>query len=123
MCIRDRLEGDVVVLDPRRRPSRERDGADLPESRSWDMWPAGRARVPEGHVWVEGDNWRKSNDSNWYGPMSRSLITGRAVAVVGPWERFWERPWEGFKSRTRVMPGEGVKRRLDDDLALIEVAG
>jgi len=112
------LEGDTVLLDPRRRPRRERDGADLPESRSWDQWPGRRATVPEGHVWVEGDNWRNSSDSNYYGPISKSLILGKAVAVVLPWKSFGEKPWEGFQGRTRVVPAFGKKKKVDD-LALI----
>lgn len=55
--------------------------------------------VPFNHVWVEGDadNPRQSLDSNTYGPISMSLITGRVVAVLYPrmrllkwWE--WDRP-------------------------------
>jgi len=115
------LEGDVVVLDPRRRPKRARDGVDVPESRSWDAWE-GRARVPKGHVWVEGDNWRKSSDSNWYGPIAKNLITGKAVAVVLPFSKIGGRPWEGVKSRTRVVPGK-IREIRDVDEELLETAG
>ncbi|KAL4921985.1 peptidase S24/S26A/S26B/S26C, partial [Aspergillus aurantiobrunneus] len=40
--------------------------------------------VPFNHVWVEGDaaDPRKSLDSNTYGPVSVSLISGRVIAVV-----------------------------------------
>ncbi|KAF2222780.1 peptidase S24/S26A/S26B/S26C [Elsinoe ampelina] len=65
----------------------------------------GAVRVPPGHVWVEGDNWRESGDSNFYGPISRGLITGKAICVLWPWERCGERPWEWptkDKSGTRV---------------------
>ncbi|GAM85223.1 hypothetical protein ANO11243_032270 [Dothideomycetidae sp. 11243] len=88
------LEGDRVTLDERRRP-----GAEF----------GARVVVPPGHVWVEGDNWRSSGDSNLYGPVSRSLITGRAVCVVWPLSRWWQRPWEEKWStrelKTRVEPG------------------
>ncbi|KAL4878618.1 peptidase S24/S26A/S26B/S26C [Aspergillus karnatakaensis] len=42
--------------------------------------------VPFNHVWVEGDaqDPKKSLDSNTYGPVSISLIAGRAIAVVSP---------------------------------------
>lgn len=42
--------------------------------------------VPFNHVWLEGDadDPRKSLDSNSYGPVSVSLITGRAIAVLRP---------------------------------------
>jgi mitochondrial inner membrane protease subunit 2 len=100
-------DGDRVLLDPRRRPQRERDGADLPESRAWDMMKRQGEVVPPGHVWVEGDYWRKTWDSNAYGPISKSLLLGKAVAVVTP-SRWWTKPWEGFRSRTKVVPGRLV---------------
>jgi len=51
--------------------------------------------VPFNHVWLEGDadDPRKSLDSNTYGPVSISLITGRVVAVLWPRMRllkWWE---------------------------------
>lgn len=105
------LEGDTVLLDRRRRPSRSGQAAsgvnaepgDCVEGRNWDIWKR-RVVIPRGHVWVEGDNWEKSHDSNWYGPISRNLITGKAVAVVKPWSRWGMKPWEGFRSRTKVIP-------------------
>ena len=97
------LEGDVVVLDGRRRPS-VREGPEPAAVGAWDAW-GGMVKVPEGHVWVEGDSVTESFDSNWYGPVSKSLVTGRAVAVVWPPSRFWTEPWTGFKSRTKVLEG------------------
>lgn len=53
--------------------------------------------VPFNHVWLEGDaeDARKSLDSNTYGPVSVSLITGRVFAVLGPRARWlnWS-DWE-----------------------------
>jgi inner membrane protease subunit 2 len=42
--------------------------------------------VPWNHVWLEGDaeDPRKTLDSNTYGPVSLSLVTGRVFAVLGP---------------------------------------
>lgn len=78
------LPGDTVVLDPRRRPARRRDGGNVPggASEGWDSWEGGKVEIPAGHLWVEGDNWRESRDSNWYGPVSRGLVTGRAMGVL-----------------------------------------
>lgn len=67
--------------------------------------------VPYGYVWVEGDNWRKSLDSNDFGPLQKSMIVGRAGFVLGSssngswlpnFTRFGTQPTEEFKSRTRV---------------------
>lgn len=118
------LGGDTVVLDPRRRPGVDADGEPKASERTamkgWDAM-APRVRVPYGHVWVEGDNWRASSDSNYFGPVSRSLIVGRAVGVVWPvgrWGRSLEEDVKGGEvdgkgrevwGRTKVIVGrEGV---------------
>ncbi|KAI6840764.1 hypothetical protein KC332_g6272 [Hortaea werneckii] len=106
-------EGDTVILDPRRRPKDEASGRDLPESTGWDMYMR-RVEIPPGHVWVEGDNWRKTRDSNWYGPISKSLIQGKASAVVWPWDRSGSKPWESFKSKTKVIQGQPREERENE---------
>jgi len=45
----------------------------------------GKVVVPYGHVWVEGDNERKSWDSRDIGPISKGLIVGKAVGVWRGW--------------------------------------
>lgn len=129
------LGGDEVMLDKRRRPGHDQDGevvgVEATAARNWDAMAAstitgpglaganarpGTFKVPFGHVWVEGDNWRKSQDSNHYGPISKSLIVGKAMHVVWPSDRAWTRPWEEkFKSRTRVVKGrEQVPLAFED---------
>jgi len=108
------LGGDTVVLDRRRRPGTDEDGEPKVTERTamkgWDAM-APRVKVPYGHVWLEGDNWRESFDSNFIGPVSRSLIVGRAMGVVWPPER-WGRPWEAegkekeVWGKTRVIKGK-----------------
>ncbi|KAK3057201.1 hypothetical protein LTR09_002240 [Extremus antarcticus] len=102
------LEGDVILLDKRRKPQNA-EGPEMHETRAWDAWK-GKAVVPPGHVWVEGDNVRHTIDSNYYGPVSMALIEGRAVAVVSP-SKFWTKPWEGYQSRTKVIQHQG---KLED---------
>ncbi|KAF2650792.1 LexA/Signal peptidase [Lophiostoma macrostomum CBS 122681] len=69
---------------------------------------AGTVVVPHGHIWVEGDNWRKSYDSNDFGPISKALIDGRAVRV---WRDGW---WRGLEDRReerdKVHAGRVVKQ-------------
>lgn len=62
------LPGDVVCVDPtgEKAPSTE------------------HVKIPEGHVWISGDNAGWSRDSRDYGPVSISLIQGRLVARVWP---------------------------------------
>ncbi|KAK0643551.1 peptidase S24/S26A/S26B/S26C [Cercophora newfieldiana] len=70
------LEGDVIHARP--------------------PYPHEYVHVPEGHIWVEGDG-EKSKDSNYYGPISVRLITGRITHILSPLNRagrvkWWEHP-------------------------------
>ncbi|RDW64215.1 LexA peptidase [Coleophoma crateriformis] len=68
-------------------------------------YPYPTAIVPSGHVWVEGDNRDReaSKDSNYYGPISMSLITGKVTHVLYPWSSFGSVKWWEFKGKTRVI--------------------
>lgn len=117
------LGGDTVLLDPRRRPRDAENGRVNEAARRWDVW-RGRVVVPEGHVWVEGDNWRSTRDSNDYGPISKSLVQGKAWVLWAPWGQFGTRPWEGYDIRTRVIKGEEiVRKRTDEGVATWEPHG
>ncbi|KAL1621242.1 hypothetical protein SLS54_005738 [Diplodia seriata] len=50
-------------------------------------YPFKKVLVPYNHVWVEGDNWRDTVDSNDFGPIPMGLITGRAEYRVWPLNR------------------------------------
>ena len=39
--------------------------------------------VPKGHCWVEGDNYRVSEDSIKYGPISTGLILAKITHILG----------------------------------------
>ena len=113
--------GDVVVFYAPHRPERlvvkrviglAGDQVTPDTRRAGSLTDSGR--VPEGHVWVEGDNWRDSGDSNIYGPVSRSLITGRALWVVWPWSKCGEKPWADWKGEKRVSI-----RKADADLEVV----
>jgi len=39
-------------------------------------------QVPQGHVWLQGDNILNSTDSRHYGPVPYALLKGRAFCKV-----------------------------------------
>lgn len=45
---------------------------------------SGMVVVPDGHIWLEGDNPWNSSDSRNYGPVPASLIVGRVLLRVWP---------------------------------------
>lgn len=72
-------------LDWRRRPLNGK------KAEQWDLMGSmhersltskRRVKVPYGHVWVEGDNWEQSHDSNYYGPVSRVVKDGAAETLL-----------------------------------------
>lgn len=44
--------------------------------------------VPEGYLWVMGDNRTNSQDSRYFGSVPESSVTGHAVLVYWPFENF-----------------------------------
>ena len=67
-------------------------------------YPFAKEIVPTGYVWVEGDNpdERKTNDSNDYGPVSKSLIVGQLRAIVWPWHSAGRIDWRDYKGSAKV---------------------
>ena len=62
------LPGDVVCVDP----------TDLRKNGMVNEY----VKVPEGHVWIAGDNAAASRDSRDYGPVPIALVHSRVVAKV-----------------------------------------
>uniref|UniRef100_A0A8D9ESN1 Mitochondrial inner membrane protease subunit 2 n=1 Tax=Cacopsylla melanoneura TaxID=428564 RepID=A0A8D9ESN1_9HEMI len=55
-------------------------------------------KVPQGHIWVEGDHIGHSMDSNMFGPVSLGLVTAKASSIVWPPSR-----WQYLKSEVPVQ--------------------
>lgn len=121
------VEGDTVyphrgyACDPAVVNSRRVEGWDGLGTREWALGgdgevEVGKIVVPRGHVWVEGDNWRRSYDSCDFGPVSLGLVDGRARWVWRDWLRLQpvgdERERRG--ARSKVIKGTGrVQSALD----------
>ncbi|KAK0461912.1 LexA/Signal peptidase, partial [Desarmillaria tabescens] len=50
-------------------------------------YPVPQVRIPEGHVWVEGDDPYHSDDSNTLGPVPAALIEAKLLFLVWPFSR------------------------------------
>ncbi|KAI9792034.1 MAG: hypothetical protein M1835_008088 [Candelina submexicana] len=70
-----------------------------------EPYPHTIARVPVGHVWVEGEDPdpRHNADSHTYGPISMGLITGKITHILWPIERIGRIGRAGRHKRTKVV--------------------
>lgn len=73
----------------------------------------GKIVVPPRHIWVEGDNWRKSYDSNDLGPISMGLLDGIALRV---WRDGW---FEPIQDKRKEFKSRVVKAEVEDTPALV----
>jgi len=48
--------------------------------------------VPDGHVWLEGDNPKNSRDSRSYGPVPLGLVDGKVIFKLWPPKNFGSLP-------------------------------
>ena len=74
------MPGDYVVHDPALSPTVG--GAPMPgkDQDEEEREEPTMVQVPEGHVWVAGDNLSWSRDSRFYGPLPMALIRGKIIA-------------------------------------------
>ena len=89
------LEGDTVVTKP--------------------PYPRYEQKVPQGHVWLEGehpDGNRSSNDSNTYGPVPVSCLVGKVRGILWPWSKAGWIRWQDWRGSDRVREGE-VEERIE----------
>ena len=91
------MPGDYVLRDPGLSPTVG--GAPVPGFGDADTPGTMReepvmVQVPEGHVWVSGDNLRYSRDSRTYGAVPMALIQGKTVYIGDGKKRF---AWTSFR--------------------------
>ena len=80
------------------------------EQEQFDAWEEPEMiQVPEGHIWVEGDNLAWSRDSRFYGAVPMALVKGRSWGYI-----------DGFFSGfTSLKPGRGLRRVEDDEITAV----
>ena len=75
------------LSEPWLPPSTQKSTTALPGDAHPQFNMPGPVKIPAGEYYVMGDNRTNSEDSRFFGPIPRSLIVGRAVAVVWPVSR------------------------------------
>ncbi len=76
------IRNDVAIVNGVREPDY---GQQLDAPRYADSFPA--VRVPDGHLYIMGDNRPLSEDSRYIGTVPVSGVMGRVVAVFAPIQR------------------------------------
>jgi signal peptidase I len=85
------VEGDVVEL---RNNVLYRNGERVQEEYKTLKGPPpikkdfGPVRIPEGHVFMMGDNRNDSQDSRYWGPLDTRLVKGKAMVLYWSWDRY-----------------------------------
>eukprot|EP01027_Heterolobosea_sp_BB2_P017447 GEZU01024705.1.p1 GENE.GEZU01024705.1~~GEZU01024705.1.p1 ORF type:complete len:158 (-),score=21.78 GEZU01024705.1:58-531(-) len=69
--------------------------------------------VPQGHMWVEGDNPAVSKDSNLFGPVPIGLVQGKVTRVLWPPRHFG--PIEPKYDASRVRPASSTTTTTTDE--------
>jgi signal peptidase I len=70
------------------------------------------SKVPEGHVWLEGDNPSNSTDSRYYGPVPAALINGRVVCKIWPWsEAGWMEGVTSIAAKKKAVEDEAKAKK------------
>jgi mitochondrial inner membrane protease subunit 1 len=98
------MPGDYVVRDPDASPTIG--GAPLPGVKGHYTDLARKEpmmiQVPEGHVWVAGDNLSHSRDSRFHGAVPMALIQGKMIYNGTTWTN-----WTSFR-KSQLQPALGT---------------
>lgn len=105
------LPGDTIIRVRKRLEVNKM----LARKFGYDVMPK-KVVVPPGHIWVEGDSWRDTHDSNDFGPVSINLVTGRASQIIWPRSRWGPIPQlpSEHSGKTRIIKGKGFDAKAEE---------
>ncbi|AET40341.1 endopeptidase catalytic subunit IMP1 Ecym_5605 [Eremothecium cymbalariae DBVPG len=85
------MPGDIILVDPSMgsKQNNQVDELDSDAVQQMEEHFNSYLKVPEGHVWVTGDNLSHSLDSRSYNSLPMGLIKGKIVAANDFNEPFW----------------------------------
>lgn len=112
------MPGDYVVRDPPLSPTVG--GALIPGKPGQDTRTTCEEpmmiQVPEGHVWLAGDNLPYSRDSREYGPFPMALIRGKVIATSHGWFSFGT--WRWYSDHDQLVSVEEIEKRQAEEAKL-----
>ncbi|KAG8964965.1 hypothetical protein FRC03_001116 [Tulasnella sp. 419] len=112
--------GDIVVLrspvDPNLMITKRVIAMEHDMVKTLPPYPESMVKIPQGHIWVEGDEPFRSNDSNTFGPVSMGLVDSKVRCIIWPLHRFGAAlfPHSLSSPRSSLGPG-GPERRQEMD--------
>ena len=86
------MPGDYVLRDEIYAPTAG--GAPLPGVTTKERGEPVMIQVPEGHVWLAGDNMSRSRDSRFYGPVPLAMIETKVLYNL---DGFTFTNWKSFR--------------------------
>ena len=112
------MPGDYVIRDAPQSPTVG--GAPIPgkpgQDRTAPREEPMMVQVPEGHVWLAGDNLPYTRDSRTYGPLPMALITGKVIATGHGWFKF--STWSWYSDHDQLVSVEDLENRQASDAQL-----
>jgi len=89
---REYHRGDIVILrspdDPKYELVKRVIALEGDVVKTLPPYPDAEVRVPRGHIWVEGDEHFRSDDSNLFGPVPMGLVDSKLTFILWPFSRF-----------------------------------
>lgn len=78
------MPGDTIIMDSNEEAETDEKCEEQAISHISSHIINNKLVIPNGFVWIEGDNTQNSQDSRNFGPVSQGLIRSKVVARIWP---------------------------------------